>query len=100
MVVAYEGYCKIFRVGIVEVAVCNQSYFTFKCFQIAISILENIIDIWKLWSFYGNELYLDDVNGSWRMKLFEIVLVISWVSKIESEYNKLNFILIIKFNCY
>lgn len=100
MVVAYEGYCKIFRVGIVEVVVTSSILFlNVSKFWSAISILENIIFRYKFEN-YGNvvlwKLCLNDVNGSWRIKLFEIVLIISWFSTIESEYNKLNFICLIQ----
>lgn len=59
MVVAYEGYCKIFRVGIVEVVVTSSILFlNVSKFWSTISILENIIFRYTLeimeMSFYGN----------------------------------------------
>lgn len=59
MVVAYEGYCKIFRVWIVEVVVTSSILFlNVSKFWSAISILENIIFRYTLkimeMSFYGN----------------------------------------------
>lgn len=58
MVVAYEGYCKIFRVGIVEVT-SSILFLNVSKFWSAISILENIIFRYKIveimeMSFYEN----------------------------------------------
>lgn len=57
MVVAYEGYYKIFRVGIVEVT-SSILFLNVSKFWSAISILENIIFRYTLkimeMSFYGN----------------------------------------------
>lgn len=57
VMVAYEGYCKIFRIGIVEVT-SSILFLNVSKFWSAISILENIIFRYTLkimeMSFYGN----------------------------------------------